>query len=136
MSRPLSIVRFELITIGSLSLGGVQMWLGWNSLQRAHQPLDRMLTILLISVITMVTLVLFVSRARSRIAMWVLVGMFVLGLPFFFETMLKGQFFGSSVIGLVQTVAQGFALTLLFTPSARAWFRREDEAQSPATAFE
>lgn len=71
----------------------------------------------------MIALVLFVSRRRSKIAMWILIVMFLIGLPFFFKMISQGALLGAVWIGIAQTLGQFVAYGLLFTASARNWLK-------------
>jgi hypothetical protein len=62
-----------------------------------------------------------VAHRRSKIAKWVLIVMFVLGLPLFYRIISQGALIGSTWISAVQTVGQVVAYGLLFTRSARSW---------------
>lgn len=65
-------------------------------------------------------LVLFISRRRSNVAKWILLVVWVLGLPAFIGVLRSGLF-SSQWVMLLQTIVQIAAIALLFTPSARAW---------------
>jgi hypothetical protein len=85
------------------------------------------LSFLIFMLVLFGTLTLLVSRCRSKIAMWVSIAMFALGLPGFVHTIARGQVLGSEVIAVLQGIGQAAAYCLLFTPSARRWMNRENE---------
>jgi hypothetical protein len=125
--RPTTIVYFERLVFATLALGILQSSLRWNNLTKMV-GLDRVLLIqgLNLAIVALLTLLtLLISRRRSKIAMWISIAMFSIGLPMFFVIVAKGLLFGSGLIsGLIsaiQVVAQVTAYSLLFTPSARSW---------------
>jgi hypothetical protein len=131
--RPKTIVYFEVIIFGTLLLGVLQSYLGWDQAIAQAGTLDRnkavafTLTVLIFTFVLIGTLTLLVSRRRSRIAMWVSIAMYALGLPALVHLITSGQLLGSNIIAALQGIAQVVAYGLLFTPSARRWMRREDE---------
>jgi heme A synthase len=131
--RPKTIVYFERIIFGTLLLGVLQSVLGWNRVIAAAPAADRnsavafTLAILIFTFVLIGTLTLLVSRRRSKIAMWISIALFVLGLPSFVQTVIRGVLFASNIIAVLQAIAQGVAYGLLFTPSARRWMSRKDE---------
>jgi hypothetical protein len=54
---------------------------------------------------------------------WILVILFVSGLPVIYWAFKSGHFAGIPVVSAIQTLAQAVALILLFTPDAQAWLR-------------
>jgi len=136
--RPKTIVCFEWIIFGTLLLGAIQtsyrlpgalrsVWfraIAYGAIALGV-PQDRNLVVaififLILICVLVVTLTLLVSRRRSEIAMWVSIAIFALGLlPMFVLTINRGE--------LLQSIGQGVAYALLFTPSARRWMRREDK---------
>jgi hypothetical protein len=133
--RPLSILYFERLIFGTLFLGVIQSYLSWDrSIAAAaaigNNPVVFMATTLIGTFAIMATLTLLVSRRRSKVAMWISVLFFVLGLPLFFKVLSSGILFGSGFISLLQTTGQLVAFSLLFTRSARLWMNGEDGASS------
>lgn len=125
--RPKAIVYFEWIFLGTLALGLVQSYLSWDSAialsaTQANPATFAILTLALTFGLVLI-LTLLISRRRSRIAMWVSIALFVLGLPMVFALAAQGLLFGVHAITAVQTIAQIVAFGLLFTPEARQWMR-------------
>jgi hypothetical protein len=120
--RPATIVAFESIIFATMGLGLVQLWLDWEGLTRVASA-GFTLTVLLITFGLVCGLTLLVSRRRSKIAMWISIGLFVLGLPMVFSVAASGLLIGSAWVTALQTVGQLVAYGLLFTPSARSWLR-------------
>jgi hypothetical protein len=146
--RPKTIVYFERIIFGTLLLSALHayLYLGWDRVigQFATDPdlatLDRnlMVDILLATWIFLlalfITLILLVSRRRSKIAMWILIVWVLFRLLYSsVQTIMNGVLLGSGLLSfllsivVLQGIGQGVAVGLLFTPSARRWMRREDE---------
>jgi hypothetical protein len=83
------------------------------------------LIFLIFIVVLIGTLSLLVSRRRSKIAMWVLIGLFTLGLV---SALAAHITIGTvDIINLAFLIIQALAVGLLFSPSARRRMRREDE---------
>jgi hypothetical protein len=140
--RPRAIVYFERIIFGTLLLGVLQSYLGWNRVIAAAPAADGnsavafTLIILTFTFVLIGTLTLLVSRRRSKIAMWISIALFVLGLPSFVQTVIRGVLFASNLIAVLQAIAQGVAYGLLFTPSARRWMSRKGERANPHDVFD
>jgi MFS family permease len=144
--RPKAIVYFEWIIFGTLLLGVLRSYLGWDRvIAQTATTLGRSssfaiaftLIVMILTFVVFGTLTLLVSRRRSKIAMWISIALFALGLLSFVQTI--GALFASNIIpapqyidqGVIipalQTIGQTVAYGLLFTPSARRWMKREDE---------
>ena len=134
-----TIVYFEWIIFGTLLLSALQSYLGWDRaiVQAAPSHRDLAVAIIIMLIFEFVlpgTLTLLVSRRRSKIAMWVLIAWFALGLVstdditrFLFSTVLRLRLETTDIIAVALLIGQVVAVGLLFTPSARRWMRREDE---------
>ncbi|MGK6354437.1 hypothetical protein ACMGDH_04330 [Sphingomonas sp. DT-207] len=126
--RPQTIIYFEWIIFATLLLGFVQSYLAWDhtiavtGASPASLKLSQIFTAAIIA-----TLTLLVSRRRSKIAMWVSIAMFALGLPVFISFFASGLVGGSGVISAVQVAGQLVAYGLLFTASARRWMNKGDQ---------
>jgi hypothetical protein len=134
--RPKIIVYFEWIIFGTLLLGALQNYLAWDEVIAQAAPLDRntaaaiMFTVMIFTYVLVGTLTLLVSRRRSKIAMWVSIALFALGLALFVLDIIRGLQVGTVTtftLGVLQSIGQLVAYGLLFTPSARRWMSREDE---------
>jgi hypothetical protein len=127
--RPGTILWFERLYFASAVLGSAAMVSAWLDVT-ASEPQTMLLTFTILTVLP-VTLALLASRRRSRVALVLLV---------FLTGLLGGLFLVGAYRGDLVTaedhaifVAQmlTFAATfLLFTPSARAWRRRDGGARS------
>jgi hypothetical protein len=125
--RPQAIIWFERLNLSTLVLGVVQSWLAWDALMKIGQSVAFILGVQIFSFGLVIALTLLVSRRRSKVAMWVLIVFFVLGLPTMFKVLRDGMLFGSHAISAIQTIAQFAALALLFTGPARRWMNRESD---------
>ena len=119
--RPKNIIYFENLILASLFLGGVQSYLQWPMLiQKAS--IGFVLFIQLSVFAVFLTLTLLVSRRGSRIAMWISIALFVLGLPVYFSQ-ISGGSIKPNFISMTQLVLQFAAFSLLLSPSVRDWMR-------------
>jgi len=123
--RPESIVTFEQIMLGTLVLGLVQAWLSWETAIAKAPTVPHLVGFLLILLILanalVLTLTLLVSRQRSKVAKWISVILFVIGMPMVAKQVTHGGSLPSLTIIFLQIIGQIVAYGLLFTPSAREW---------------
>jgi hypothetical protein len=131
-TRPKSIIWFERLYLGSLAVSVAIMTMGWDA--TGQIPLVYLLPALFLGLVLPVILVLLVSRRRSRIAKWVLIALFAIGLA----SNVAG--YNSSdltldIAALVLTAMQMLAIALLFTASARAWLAGQS-MPPPGPTFE
>jgi RsiW-degrading membrane proteinase PrsW (M82 family) len=122
MERPVHIVWFERIIFVTLALGMLNTALTWQQLTAVSGP-TLLLFVQGVILAVMVTLTLLISRRHSKIAKWVMVGLFLLGLPMFLSSLAAGQHRGVAVIVAAQVIGQAVAYGLLFTSSSRRWFK-------------
>jgi hypothetical protein len=97
-------------------------------------PPGVMLAAIAASLLLYVTLILLVSRRRSRVALWVLLALTLTGMLPFVGIVQNGIDSAWALLELVLGLAQILALLMLFTPSARAWLR--GDARLSAGALE
>jgi len=119
--RPQTIVNFERIVFATLILGLLQSYLGW---ERSAQMTSAgfVITVQAVTVGLIAGLTLLVAHRRSRVAKWIMIVLFALGLPVFFKTISHGAPLSSVWITVLQTGGQLIAYSLLFSDSARYWF--------------
>lgn len=127
--RPVPIVWFERIIFGTLFLGLIQSYLAWDdamatAAKTISNPGAFAAGIGIFVFVLIGGLTLLISRRRSKIALWVSIILFLLGLPTLAGLAESGQLFGSAWITLFQSLGQIIAYSLLFTPAARQWMRR------------
>lgn len=120
--RPDSIVWFERIIIVTLLLGIVNSWLIWPQLVSQASPAF-VFAVQAMTLIMILGLTLLISHRRSRVAKWISIALFVVGLPTFFNQGLPAG--GSGAVSIIQILAQLLAYSLLFTPSAKRWLKRD-----------
>ena len=120
--RPKSILWFERLYLASAVLGSAGMLSAWRG---ASDPRTVLLTFT-IMIFLPVTLAVLVSRRRSRVALILLLSLtWLLGVTFLTSAYLGDlRTAGDWVIFAAQMMAVA-ATFLLFTPSARAWRRRD-----------
>ncbi len=130
--RPWSIVDFERIMLGSLVFGLFKTWLDWDALiaraaETSASPTRSVIIGVVFGCALVLGLTLLVSRRRSRVAMWVSVIFFALGVPMMLWMFAEGLTVGSPILMALQAFAQLVAYCLLFTPSARRWLNPQPE---------
>ena len=132
--RPGSIIGFERLNIATILLGIVQSWMSWDAMVKATPPI-MVLIVQSFTVALLLGLTLLVSRRRSKVAMWIFIIFFVLGIPVMIAQIASGMFDGSFWLIAVQTLVQAAALGLLFTPSARDWMNRRMDGEGLRETF-
>jgi hypothetical protein len=137
--RPKTIVYFEWIIFGAILLNGLQVYLVWDQIidqvlalfetWNDNSAAAFILAVVIFGCVLTGTLTLLVSRRRNKIAMWVSIALFAIGLSTWFaRPPTADELLGSdTILSALQIIGQGVAYGLLFTPSARRWMRREDE---------
>ncbi len=131
--RPQSITLFERIIFGTLILGVIQSYLGWDRLvalaaTAEANPVAFVLATQIFIFALVGTLTLLVSRRRSKVVMWISIAMFALGLPLSLRTITTGVPLGSGAIMALQTIGKLVAYGLLFAPSSRLWMNQKAQA--------
>ena len=132
--RPTTIILFEALFLASLASAVVRVAIAWSRMTE-QGTLHLILAVLFFSIVLNLTLVLFVSRRRSQVAKWILVGLFLIGLTSYLRLLETGvrDFDDWSEIGL--GLVQALGLALLFTPSARAWLAPPGDRPPSAEAL-
>ncbi|HEY5721721.1 MAG TPA: hypothetical protein VIT45_05315 [Allosphingosinicella sp.] len=125
-TRPESIAWFERLYIGSLLVSMAIIVMGWDS--TGQIPLLYLIPALFLGLVLPVILILLVSRRRSRVAKWVLIALFAIGLASNVAGYNPNGDLRLDLAALVITAMQMLALALLFTAPARAWLAGKDEA--------
>jgi hypothetical protein len=126
-------VAFEWLYFGSLAIGLVRVIMDWEDvLALDGLPPGVMLAAIAASLLLYASLILLVSRRRSRVALWVLLALTLTGMLPFVGIVRNGIDSAWTLLELVLGLAQILALVMLFTPSARAWLRADPAAASEA----
>jgi len=140
--RPKTIVYFEWIILGTLLFNTVRSYLDWDRIigqtLARDAPIRTLLglyyfplTLIIGSFVLFGVLTLLVSRRRSRIAMWVSIGLFAISFAVFVLDIVhdinRARLPSEDMMRALEHISQAVAYGLLFTPSARRWMRREDE---------
>ena len=119
---PSNVARFEQLFYASLCLGVFIFASDFDRLSRLGPASSMIGTVgLAIGVVGLLTWL--IARRRQNWARWVMVVMYVVGLPFFVINMSEQGILTVS-LSAVQAVLQLVALVLLFTGNARPWFAR------------
>ena len=125
--RPATIVTFERLIFAMLALGLVQLWSNLQKLTTLPKGFVLMIAAAMVALIILLTLL--VSRRRSKVAMWISIVLFLLGLPALVTTvrlMLAGVVMPlAGGMDVMQNLLELIAYGLLFTPSARRWMNKE-----------
>lgn len=128
--RPLAIVAFERLFLGTLVVGLIREYFDWDmivgmtSSAGVTHPVALILGFQLLITVIIVGLVLLVSRRRSKIAMWLTI-LLTIGGFYSFVPSLQEASTASGILGIVQAVGQLAGLALLFTPTARQWMNQK-----------
>ena len=119
--KPKNVEYFEYLILVSLALGVVQSYLRWPELM-AKASLEFVLIVQISVFAMMLALTLLISRRGSRIAMWISIALFVLGLPIYFS-FISGGNVKPNFISWIQLALQFAGYSLLLTTSVRIWMR-------------
>lgn len=118
--RPKTVIAFETLYLITLGMGLIHSVATWNEAVALASP-GFILFVGASTLVLMLVLTLLVSRRRSNVAKWIMIGLMGLGLPFVVGQLGSGMVLGWPLMTLAQTLIQIAALGLLFSPSARAW---------------
>ena len=132
--RPGTIIWFELLYLGSLVVGVVRLAFNWDEVVVASEE-TLTLGVLVFALAINLALILFVSRRRSRIAVWLLVVLFLFGLSSYVP-LIWTPLVVEDVVDILLGLAQVLAIALLFSPSARAWLAAPNAPMPSAAALE
>jgi hypothetical protein len=141
--RPGSVVWFERLMLGSLVIGLIQTAIAWPTIMARMTRLPTVAPyagVFMIGVIGFVTaltltLVLLVSRRRSKVAKWILIVLFIIGLPGLIRSVSTGTYLGSTPLFFGQIAAQLVAYGLLFAYPTLDWLNRRDERPDLTATF-
>lgn len=134
--RPRNIVNFERLMLASVALWIVNGAIVWAQLAAAGVPIGgRFLVSFLVEIGIIVGLTLLISRRRSRIALWITVVLFVIGVPTTTKTIIHTIMYPTGMVMVLQAICQGAGLVLLFTPSGRRWMSRKPNPIAEAEIF-
>jgi hypothetical protein len=126
---PSNVARFEQLMYLSLGIGVIQSLLRWNQSVAQASAIGGAKFVFFGLIVTFAILVLIIwliARRRRNWARWVMLVMFILGLPFsvrMLSRMLPAEPL-SVALSSVQVLAQAIAFFLIFTGNARDWFKR------------
>ena len=118
--------------LGGVVLALLHFALSWTQQEQrlaflTPRPFALLATIIAITTAIYVVLTLLVSRRRNRVAAWILIAIFLFSIPTFVQTFTVGSRTRYTLLAEIQIIDHLAAYILLFLPSSRAWFRREDQ---------
>jgi hypothetical protein len=121
---PISVKRFEQLTLGSLLLGVVVSALTFYE-QTAVTPQEIVLIMQFVIFMLVGALIVFTSRKRSNIAKWIYIILFLAGTVIHIPNL--AAMLSSGIAGLlsvIQIIMQGIGIYLLFEPASKVWFAK------------
>lgn len=127
--RPKGIVYFERLIFVSLAIGVIATFLAPGTIPPAELAYGVIIFALLIG------LTLLISRRRSKIAMWIFVGLFLVGLLPSFKIVFGGAVDWTTLLAGIQVLMQGVAIVLLFTSRVKRWMGRKADPEAEANIF-
>lgn len=122
LDMPKHIGLFEKLSLGSLLIGVVVATATYKQMSLVADPFF----IALIQIIVLgstLLLILLISRKRSKVAKWILVMLWALGLVRYIPQL--ANFLDQGYVGILsicQLVMQAVGIYLLFTPESKKWF--------------
>lgn len=122
-SRPKNIEQFEQLYYTSIFIGIYNATKIYN-----EQTIAFLLLIHFVTIVTLVLLIFFVARRRSKIAKWVLVVTFCIGSIFFLADFKRiWDSGGSGLMEIAQYIIQLVGIYYLFTPEVVQWLNGKEQ---------
>ena len=126
MTRPKSIIWFELLSIGAILISLIPMYQFLETMRNGAVSTPGVVGAVLVSLGLPLLLTLLVSRKRSNIAKWIYVLLMAVGFIAIARVLLTVGTADLDYVGAAVTVLQAVTVGLLFTGSARAWLGGTD----------
>ncbi|MEP3224775.1 MAG: hypothetical protein ABJO01_02280 [Parasphingorhabdus sp.] len=138
--RPQSIIIFERLFLTSLVLGMINAFLTWDVTMTAlaADPTTATLGVgfiygvLAFSFVINILLWFFIARKASKVAKWILIVFFVIGLAGLPSSLTSLPILNAA-IAVAITVMQGIGLFLLFRTDAKKWLNGEQHVDLEKT---
>jgi hypothetical protein len=127
MKMPPDIINFEKFWLFSIFIGVIQSALSWNTTESLAGGSVTILFFQFFILATLLSLVFMTSRRKNKICKFILVIIFLIGIPVyipFLSELLRGGIEG--ILALVQFFFQGYGLYLLFSEQSTEWFFRQE----------
>jgi Na+-transporting NADH:ubiquinone oxidoreductase subunit NqrB len=136
MIKPVSIIFFDRLFLGSLILGVLNFLFAWNDVSEKLASMPEFAAMgfgsgfiigtFAVGMIINLIIWYFISVRASKIAKWILVVFFAIGLLSMLSNLSNplGPQGLSLGIAIIITAIQGAAVYMLFRPDAAAWFNR------------
>ena len=130
---PNHIKYFEWTWLGSLALGIIVAALTYSTITPAGgdgvelpRPDLFVLFVQFFTIVSLLLLILLISRKRSKVAKWILAIGFGIGLVFYIPQLASFFEIGfAGVLSSIQVLAQCVGLYFLFTEESRNWFKQK-----------
>ena len=122
VQRPIEMAWFEWTMTSMVLLWAVSAWIAWPPENVNVLGSNFSIIWQVFAFAVWLILIFATSRKRSKLAKWIIVGLFALGLlasPFYIETFERG-----SPLGWLQTALWAIGCVLVFTPASRRWFKK------------
>ncbi len=133
--RPKPIIIFEILYCIMMSVGAWRSWM-WLGDLNPTLPKTMLLATEIGMFLLVVSLVFFVSRRRSKMAMWILILLTLLPLLITLKMLFDGLLLTDpSLILLLQTTVKMIAILFLFLPSSRLWMSNTNDENDLEETF-
>lgn len=122
--RPKSIFYFEILNLLALVLGVINSALEYERLVTTSNPIFVGIVQFFVLGILLL-LILLISRKANRVALWIWVAFFFIGIIFYIPQlsgMLKNGI--SGIISSVQFIIEAIGIYFLFSNESRTWFKK------------
>jgi hypothetical protein len=135
ITLPSNVARFEQLMYLSLGIGLIESALQWSQNVTQANAFGGAGFVLFVQAFVVVFMVLFiwlVARRHKNWARWLLLVIFILGLPIYVKTLGPMLPFNpvAGILSVLQLLCQLVALVLIFTGNARGWFEQSSQLRN------
>ena len=124
--RAQPIIIFEILFFAMLLFEAWRSWM-WLGDLNPTLPKTMLVATQIGGFVLLVSLVLFVSRRGSRLAMWLLILLSLLPLPFTLKILFDGLLIDANLLSLLKISGKMVAILFLFLPSSRYWMSNKKD---------
>ena len=143
MAKPDSIRKFDWLYLGSLAVGLLGLWLGWDSVMaqintelaaegvamESDIPTAAIIGGALIGVVISLILWMLISVFRIEFVKWILILFTAYSILSIVGGLAVGGFDMVQISGIISTLMSIAAIVMLFRPDAKAWFDEKRAAK-------